>query len=163
MKKLIQDVPLDQIDTAILRQIQHDGRISNSELARRINLSQPATHTRIKRLETLGFIRQYVSLLNREKLGLDMICFIHIRLQAHSDAAMDQFQESIQGMPEVLECHHITGEFDFVLKVVLRNRQQLGQFVRQKMVTLNNIGQISTSVVLFEVKSTTALPLSESL
>ncbi len=163
MKKSAQDMSLDQIDIAILRQIQQDGRMSNSELARRINLSQPATHTRMKRLETLGFIKQHVSLLSREKLGLDMICFIHIRLQAHSEAAMDQFQDSIRVMPEVMECHHLTGEFDFLLKVVLRNRQQLGQFVRQRMVPLKDIGQISTSVVLFEVKSTTALPLPETL
>ncbi len=154
-------VNFDKIDLAILREIQHNSRISNSELARRINLSQPATHTRLKRLETLGVVRQHVSLLDYDKLGLDMICFIHIRLQAHSEASLDHFQKAIQVMPEVLECYHLTGQFDYILKVVLRNRRELEKFLRAKVVSRREINQISTSVVLSEIKSTTILPLPD--
>ncbi len=159
MKESSLEVSFDRIDFAILHEIQHNNKISNSELARRINLSQPATHTRLKRLETLGVVRQHVSLLDHNKLGLDMICFIHIRLQAHSEASLDHFQKAIQAMPEVLECYHLTGQFDYALKVVLKNRRELEKFLRAKIVSRPEINQISTSVVLSEIKSTTILPL----
>ena len=153
------EISLDKIDLAILRELQSNSRMNNSELARRINLSQPATHTRLKRLETLGVIHQYVCLLDRDKLGLDMISLIHIRLRAHSETSLDLFQQAIQAMPEVLECYNLTGQYDYLLKVVHRNRRELEKFLRTKIVTRREISQISTSVVLSEIKSTTVLPL----
>lgn len=152
-------INLDEIDLAILRQIQHDNKISNSELARRINLSQPATHTRLKRLETLGVVRHNVAVLDRDKLGFDMICFVQIRLQMHSETALARFQKAIQAMPEVLECYNLTGQYDYLLKVVLRNRPELEKFLRTNIVSIQEVSQISTSVVLSEIKSTTVLPL----
>jgi DNA-binding Lrp family transcriptional regulator len=146
---------------AILNELQHNSRINNSELARRISLSQPATHTRLKRLEKLGVIREHVSLLDREKLGLDMICLIQIQLQAHSEASLDHFQQAILAMPEVLECYHLTGQFDYVLKVVLKNRRELNRFLRTKIVPMQEVSQINTNVVLSEIKMTTVLPLSD--
>ncbi len=107
MKKYASTTRLDDIDLRILREIQQDSRISNSELARRIKLSQPATHSRLKRLETLNVIRQHVSLLNRDQLGLDLVCFFQIRLQAHSKEATIRFEEAIQALPAVLECHYL--------------------------------------------------------
>lgn len=159
MKELFKEVTLDEIDLAILNELQHNSRINNSELARRINLSQPATHTRLKRLETLGVIRKHVSLLDREKLGLDMICLIQVRLQAHSEASLEHFQQAIVAMPEVLECYNLTGQFDYMLKVVLKNRRELEQFLRTKIVTMPEVNQINTNVVLSEIKMTTVLPL----
>ncbi len=159
MKESLSETSLDSIDLAILREIQHDGRMNNSELARRIHLSQPATHTRLKRLEALGVIRQHVSLLDRNKLGLDMVCFIHVSLQVHSRDAFESFQQAIQAMPEVLECYHLTGQFDYVLKVVLANQQELKQFLWTHIVPIQGLNQINTSVVLSEIKSTTVLPL----
>ena len=161
MKKYPSTTPLDNIDLRILREMQADSRISNSELARRINLSQPATHTRLKRLETLGVIRQHVSLLSREQLGLDIVCFFHIRLQAHAEEALIRFEEAVQGLTAVLECHYLTGEFDYLLKAVFRNRQELTQFVRSSLTPLPDVVQITTSVVFSEVKSTTVLPLPD--
>ena len=153
---------LDELDLKILNEIQQDNRISNSELARRIKLSQPATHTRIKRLETLGVIRQHVSLLNREALGLDIVCFFHVRLQAHTEAALIEFEKKVQTLTPVLECYYLTGEFDYILKAVFRDRQELADFVRTSLTTLSNIVQITTSVVFSEVKSTTVLPLPDN-
>ena len=155
------EISLDKIDLAILRELQSNSRMNNSELARRINLSQPATHTRLKRLETLGVIHKYVSLLDRDKLGLDMISLIHIRLRAHSETSLDLFQQAIQARPEVLERYNLTGQYDYHLKVVVRNRRELEKFLRTKIVTRREIGQISTSVVLSEIKSTTVLPLPD--
>ncbi len=150
---------LDDIDLRILREVQQDSRISNSELARRIKLSQPATHSRLKRLETLNVIRQHVSLLNRDQLGLDLVCFFQIRLQAHSEKAIIRFEETIHALTAVLECHYLTGEFDYLLKAVFRNRQELEHFDRRILTPLPDVVQVTTSVVLSEIKATTILPL----
>jgi Lrp/AsnC family leucine-responsive transcriptional regulator len=150
---------LDNIDRAILNEIQQDSRISNSELARRIKLSQPATHARLKRLETLGVVRQHVSLLDRDKLGLDLICFFQVRLEAHSEQALLRFEQGVKAFPEVLECHYLTGQFDYLLKAVFENRRALEQFERQRLTALSDVVQITTSVALSEIKMTTVLPL----
>jgi DNA-binding Lrp family transcriptional regulator len=149
----------DELDDAILRVLQEDGRISNVELANRVNLSPPAVHARLKRLEERGFIRQYVALLNRERIGYDMLCFINVSLQLHQQDNVENFKQRMLEMPQVLECHHLTGEFDYLLKVVVRNRQDLEQFVVNQLTPIPGIARIYTSVVLSEIKSTTALPL----
>ena len=150
---------LDNIDRALLTEIQQDSRISNSELARRIKLSQPATHARLKRLETIGVVRQHVSLLDRDKLGLDLICFFQVRLEAHSEQALLRFEQEVKAFPEVLECHYLTGQFDYLLKAVFENRRALEQFERQRLTALSDVVQITTSVALSEIKMTTVLPL----
>ena len=152
---------LDEIDLQILREMQVNGRLNNSELARRINLSQPATHARLKRLETLGIIRQHVSLLDRDKLGLDLICFFHIKLQGHGNTMLDRFENIVRGWPNVLECHFLTGQFDYLLKAVFRSRHELEQFERHTMRPLADIDHVMTSLVLSEIKATTVLPLPD--
>jgi len=150
---------LDELDVAILRELQEEGRLSNVELARRINLSPPATHARIKRLDEQGLIRQYVALLDPVKMGYDLMCFISISLQLHQTEELEAFKERISQMPEVLECFHVTGEFDYLLKVVVRNRQELQRLVVERITPLAGVARIYTSLVLTEVKSTTALPI----
>lgn len=153
---------LNELDRKILVELQHDGRLSNVELARRIHLSPPATHARVKRLEERGIIKQYTVVLDRDALGFDLLCFVHIRMQMHELSTLEAFQEHMRSLPQVLECHHLTGQFDYVLKVALRNRQELQDFVRRKLVPLKGVSQITTSVLLEEVKSTTTLPLEDS-
>lgn len=152
---------LDETDVAILRELQADGSLSNVELARRVNLSPPATHTRVKRLEQLGFIRQYAALLDREKMGYDMLCFIIVSLQIHQPETVSHFREAIAQLPQVLECHHVTGDYDYILKVATRNRQDLQRFLMDQLTPLPNIAHIHTRLVLSEIKSTTELPLEE--
>jgi Lrp/AsnC family leucine-responsive transcriptional regulator len=159
MLKYSQEVSLDEIDIAILRELQIDGRISNVELARRVNLSPPATHARLKRLDEQGCIRQVVALLDYEKVGYDMICFVSVSLQLHQVEELDGFRAIINGMPEVLECYHVTGEFDYLLKIVIHNRQDLQRFIVKDLTPVPGVARIYTSLVLSEVKSTTALPL----
>jgi DNA-binding Lrp family transcriptional regulator len=153
---------LDETDVIILRELQADGSLSNVELARRVNLSPPATHTRVKRLEQLGYIRQYVALIDREKMGYDMLCFITVSLQIHQPEIVQQFREAITSMPEVLECHHVTGDYDYILKVAVRNRQDLQRFLMDVLTPVPNVAHIHTRLVLSEVKSTTELPLTEA-
>ncbi|MBE7472748.1 MAG: Lrp/AsnC family transcriptional regulator [Anaerolineae bacterium] len=150
---------LDDLDKAILQLLQTAGRISNVELANQINLSPPAIHARLKRLEQRGYIRQYVALLDREKFGYDMLCFIEVSLQLHQSEQVENFRQLMQQMPEVLECHHVTGEYDYLLKIVVRNRAELERFVVKRLTPIPGIARIHTSLVLSEVKQTTALPL----
>jgi Lrp/AsnC family leucine-responsive transcriptional regulator len=152
-------VMLDEIDRQILALLQDDGRISNAELARRIDLSPPATYMRVKSLEEAGFVRRYVALLEPEKVGFDLLCFVQVSLQLHSLEQIQAFRRVIQGMPEVLECHHVTGEYDYLLKVVARGRKDLEEFILEQLTPIKGIARIHTSLVLTEVKSTTVLPV----
>jgi Lrp/AsnC family leucine-responsive transcriptional regulator len=159
MKESSRNRELDDLDAEILVLLQSDGRVSNAELARQINLSQPAVHNRIRRLERLGYILHYVALLDREKIGYDLLCFINVNIQVHQPDQIETFRNMILRMPEVLECYHITGEHDYLLKVVLRNRKDLERFVVDKLTPIPGIARIQTSLVLREVKSTMALAL----
>ena len=154
-----QDEMLDELDKAILEELQTDGRVSNAELARRINLSPPATHTRLRQLEQRGYICKYAALLDRERAGYDMLCFVHMSLQLHQQEQIDEIRTTIQQMPEVLEYYRLTGEFDYLLKVVIRNRKGLERFIIDRLTPIPGVARIQTSLVLTEVKSTTALPL----
>ncbi len=150
---------LDSIDFKILEILQQEGRISNAELARRINLSQPATHARLKRLEQSGIIQAYTAILNREMLGFGMLCFVHVTLEKHQPDWVNNFHEQVSQMPEVIECYHVTGEYDYLLKVVMRQRRDLEGFLVDKLSRIVGVGRVHTSVVLREVKETSALPL----
>ena len=157
---MIQETQLHPLDAAILRELQSDGRISNVELARRVHLSPPATHARVKRLEKEGYIRQYGATLDREKAGFDLLCFIQITLQVHQPQQVEKFRTLIRQMPEVLECHHITGEYDYLLKVALRNRKDLERFVVKQLTPMPGVARIHTSLVLSEIKATSVLPMT---
>ncbi len=150
---------LDDIDRAILRELQADGRATNLELSRRVGLSPAATHARVRAIERRGAIRGYTAIVDREALGFDLLCLISISMQVHRQESVGMVRDVIRAMPEVLECHHLTGEYDYLLKVVLRNRRELERFVVERLTPLPGVARIHTSLVLGEVKSTTALPL----
>ena len=149
----------DEIDDAILRELQADGRLSNADLARRIGLSQAATHGRVRRLERDGVIAGYVALVYREQAGFDLLCLISIGIQLHHQDAVARTRTALAALPEVLECHHLTGQFDYLLKVILPDRRALERFVVEKLTPLPGIARIQTSVVLAVVKDTPALPI----
>lgn len=159
MIKNLQNTVLDETDKALLRALQADGRLSNVELARMINLSPPATLARMRRLEKDGYIRNYTAVVDREKAGYDLLCFIHISMQMHQLEQVENFRRLVRDMPEVLECHHITGEYDYLLKVALRNRKDLERFAVDRLTPIPGVARIHTSLVFTEVKSTTALSL----
>lgn len=153
---------LDDIDRALLHDLQEDARISNVELARRLGLSPPGLQKRIRKLEEAGVIAQYATLVKREAVGFDMLCFVQVTLRRHELDATARFKERVGRMPEVLECHHLTGEYDYLLKVVVRNTRHLEQFLMETLTPVPSMDKIRTSVVLSEIKSTTALPLGGS-
>ena len=150
---------LDEIDRALLRILQTDARISNADLARQVNLSPPAVHARMRRLQEQGVIRGYVAVLDREALGYEMLCLISIRMERHQRPDIERVRVAVGQMPEVLECYHLTGEFDYQLKVVVHNRKELERFVVDRLTTIPGIAHIRTSLVFSEIKTTTELPL----
>lgn len=150
---------LDDVDIQILDIMQKEAQLSNAELARRVNLSPPAIHTRIKRLESEGFIDRQVAILNQEKLGFDLLCYVFISTNIHQAEQLEVLENALKAMPEVLECHCLTGEYDYLLKVVIRDRKELDSFIRK----LNRLGisRIQTNLSLREIKYSTVLPISK--
>jgi Lrp/AsnC family leucine-responsive transcriptional regulator len=150
---------LDEKDRQLLKHLQGDARLTNTELARRVDLSPPGLQRRLRKLEDAGVIEQYVTLLDREAVGFDMLCFVQITLLRHEPESIQRFKIIVQDMPEVLECHHITGEFDYLLKVIVRNREHLEKFLVEKLTPVPGMDKIRTSLVLREIKTTTNLPI----
>jgi DNA-binding Lrp family transcriptional regulator len=150
---------MDQIDLSILNHLQTNARMSNAELARAVNLSPPAVHARVKRLEDEAVIKGYAALLDQQKVGFDLVSFIEIGLAGHQPEQVQIVRDEMHKLPEVLECHHVTGNFDFMLKVLTQNRQGLHEFIVDRLVTIPGVSRVNTSVVLKEVKSTTRLPI----
>ena len=148
---------LDKVDIQILDLLQREAKLSNIEISKRVNLSPPAVHIRIKRLENEGFIKRQVAILNQEKLGFDLLCFIFMSTNIHQAEKLDALENALRSMPEVLECHCLTGEYDYLLKIANRDRKELEAFIRK----LNKLGitRIQTSLALREIKDSTLLPI----
>ncbi len=151
--------PLDGIDRQVLRLLQRDGRQSSVDLARSVRLSPPGLMKRLRRLESTGVIRGYAALLRREAVGLDLLCFVQVTLAHHQPPMVAGFSKAIQALPEVLECHHMTGDYDYLMKVVVRNHLHLERFLVESLTKIPGVDRIRTSIVLKEIKSETALPL----
>lgn len=150
---------LDDLDRRLLASLQQDARRSNAELARELKLSGPGLQKRLRRLEDRGVIRGYATVINREAVGLDLLCFIHIMLAHHRPDSIKRFPDRIRKMPEVLECHFLTGEFDYLLKVVVADHEELEKFLFERLMKVSGVDRTRTSIVVKEVKATTSLPL----
>ncbi len=150
---------LDEIDRRLLNALQQDARLSNVELARQVDLSPTGLQKRLRKLEDNGLIQGYVALVNREALGFDLLCFVQVTLYRHETEKVNGFRQAIAVLPEVLECHHITGEYDYLLKVLLRNRKHLESFLMEALTPIPGVDKIRTSIVLNELKATTAVPV----
>lgn len=151
---------LDDMDRAVLELLQQDARITQTDLARQVELSPTGLQKRIRKLEEDGIIERYATILNKEKLGYDMLCFVQVTLQRHNTEAVENFRRAVQIMPEVLECHHLTGEYDYLLKIIVYNRKHLERFLLETLTPLTGMDKIRTSLVLSEIKATTVVPLN---
>jgi DNA-binding Lrp family transcriptional regulator len=154
-------INLDERDRRILSYLQEDARISNAELARRVNLSPPGLQKRLQRLHDRDIIDRYVTLINREALGYDMLCIIQVTMRRHEPHSIDRFRILVQDMVEVLECYSVTGEFDYYLKVAVRNHRHLERFLMDVLTPIPGMDTIRTSLVLRGIKETTAIPLGD--
>ena len=149
----------DQLDKAILEALQTNGRISVADLARAIHLSPPAVYQRIKRLERAGLIKGYVALVDREAAGLDVLCFIRLTIQPHTNEQIELLQKALNEWPEVLECHHMAAGYDFLLRVATKDHKALDRFLTERLMRIPGVQKIETSIVLREMKATTAFSL----
>ena len=147
---------LDAVDIKILEVLQGDARITTKALADQLNLSPTPVFERVKRLEREGLIKKYVALVDNKKLGLRLIAFISISLTKHSRSYLEKFVNEVEQYPEVMECYHIAGNYDFLLKVVVRSMEVYETFVLTKLSTIANLGQVQSSFVLSENLHTTA-------
>ena len=157
MKEQVQQ--LDEMDRSLLRLLQENSRLSSAELARRVKLSTPGLQKRLKKLEQNGIIDRYVTLINRQALGLNLLCFAQISLTHNQPECMSNFCDRVQSLTEVLECHHLAGEFDYLLKFVVVNHQHLEKLLREKISPIPGVDKIKTSIAIDEVKASTSLPL----
>lgn len=150
---------LDDVDLAILRALQADGRLTNARLAEQIALSETPCWRRLKRLEAEGYISAYRADLNRRKLGFGVVAFVQITLSNHAGDAPLRFEESVAAMPEVLFCHNVTGECDYLLQIVAADLDAYGSFVRDTLRRLPGVSAIRSNLSLREIKASHALPL----
>lgn len=150
---------LDTIDRRILAALQKSGRMSNAELSETVNLSASACHRRVQRLETEGYIRGYVALLDARKMHVATTVFVEITLQGQTDEVLDAFEKAVTRIPDVLECHLMAGTADYILKVVAENTEDFARIHRQHLSRLPGVAQMQSSFALRTVFKTTALPV----
>ena len=151
--------PLDFIDLKILEQLQKNGRMPNVELARAVHLSPSPCLARVRALEASGHIARYVTLLDPLKLGLTVSVFIQVRLEKQVERALEAFEQAMRGRPEVMECYLMTGDADYLLRVVVPDVQALERFIVDFLSRVPGVGNIKSSFALKQVKYQTALPL----
>jgi Lrp/AsnC family transcriptional regulator, leucine-responsive regulatory protein len=149
---------LDRTDSAILYELQRDGRLTNKELADRVALSQSPCLARVKRLEEAGYIKSYVALLDTERLGLHVNVFVNIRLDSQSKDAIEQFEDHIKTIPEVMECYLMTGRADFLLRMMTDSVRGLEFLLVERLARIPGVRTVESSVAIKQVLYTTAVP-----
>ncbi|MET4580124.1 Lrp/AsnC family transcriptional regulator [Ottowia thiooxydans] len=151
---------MDKVDRSILRELQSDSSLSNVELARRVGLSPSPCLARVKALETRGVIRQYVALADASKLGLGLNVFINISLRTQSKDALARFEQRIAEQEEVMECYLMTGDSDYLIRVVVADMAALERFILDQLTPIADIEKIRSGFALKQVRYKTALPLA---
>ncbi|WP_339467101.1 Lrp/AsnC family transcriptional regulator [Pseudomonas capeferrum] len=149
---------LDKTDRAILEILQINGRLSNAEVAEKVSLSPPACWKRLKRLEE-EVILGYHAHLDRAKLGLGLFAFISIILEGHSDEVMNNFEAGVNKIPNIIACHNISGRYDYLLQVVVKDMNSFHDLAMNQIRAIGNIKEMNTCFLLKEIKSTMSLPL----
>jgi DNA-binding Lrp family transcriptional regulator len=151
---------LDDLDLKLLRLVQEDAETSHATLAEAVGLSVTGIHKRLKRLRQEGIIKKVVAVLDRNKLGLDLMCFLNVTFKDNVRASnITDMKRAVTKLPEVLECYSLTGSNDAVIKIVVRDHTHLREFLKQLSKVQSVIGRIETCIVLEEFKEGAALPL----
>ncbi|HMQ00302.1 MAG TPA: Lrp/AsnC family transcriptional regulator [Cyclobacteriaceae bacterium] len=150
---------LDTTDKKILLALQHNARITNKELSNMLGLTITPVYERVKKLERLGYIKKYTAILDNEKLEQGLIVFLHIKLQMHSNKNIVQLMREVSELEEVMECYHITGETDYLMKVMIKDMKLYENFVVEKLAKIPGIANINSSIVMSTIKHKTELNL----
>jgi Lrp/AsnC family transcriptional regulator, leucine-responsive regulatory protein len=150
---------MDKIDRAILEALQRDGRISNKQLAQEVHLSESACLRRVRALEDGGLIERYVALVNQAKAGRPGDVLVHIGLHREEQSELAAFEEAVQSIPEVMECYLMTGEFDYLLRVVVADMADFERIHKEELTRLPGVARVNSSVAIRTVLKRTAVPL----
>ena len=150
---------LDRYDRAILRLLQQDARVTNARLASEVSLSESACLRRVRALEESGLIEGYTALINQQKAGYPVNVFVSITLDRQSQSGLTAFETAVRRIPEVMECYLMTGQFDYLLRVVCADLAAYEEFLRQKLTQLEGVGSIESSFSLAQVKYSRVLPV----
>jgi DNA-binding Lrp family transcriptional regulator len=152
---------LDRFDRRILAELQQDGRISNVQLASRVNLSESACLRRVRALEDSGLIRRYAALVDQNAAGLPGNVFVQIGLQREEDSELSAFEEAVRSIPEVMECYLMTGEFDYLLRLVVADMADFERLHKESLTRLPGVARVNSSVAIRTVQRKTALPIKK--
>ena len=150
---------IDDTDRRILKVLQKNGRVTNAKLSDRVNLSPSACHRRVQQLEKSGFIKDYVALLDARLMGRPSTVFVEITLSSQADEVLEAFELGVAKIPDVLECHLMAGNADYLLKVVVIDTDHFAQIHRRHLAKLPGVAQMHSSFALKTVSKTTALPV----
>lgn len=153
-------VELDQIDRKILKALQDNARLSSQELSGQVGISSSPCWRRVKALEEAGVITKYVTLVDPEALGLSISIFTNVSLDKQIETALETFQKAVRKRPEVMECYLMTGDFDYLLRVVVGSLHDYERFLLDHLTKIPGVASIKSSFALKQVKYTTALPVS---
>ena len=151
---------LDEFDKKILDRLQRDSTIAVADLAEQVALSQSTCWRRINLLEQAGIIRSRVALLDPKALGIEVTVFANIKLSAHGRRSLNEFEEAISQCAEVVECYTMSGEMDFLLRIVARDIEAYERFLREALLQMPSVQEVHSHIALSRVKHTTALPLT---
>ncbi len=150
---------MDTTDKKLLQLLQHDSKQTTKELSVKLNLSVTAVYERIKKLEREEIISKYVVLLNRNKVQKGFVVFCHLKLMQHTKEFISQFEKEVVKLNEVLECFHVSGDYDYILKICVANMEEYREFMVTKLTTLQHIGSTHSTFMIGEVKNTTGFVL----
>ena len=150
---------LDKKDKMIIDRLQQEGRISMSDLAQKVNLSDTPCLRRVKKLEQAGVIEGYQAILNRQALDLNVLVYAFVRLSANSDKLADQFEQTVASLDQVLECSVVTGAYDYLLKIIAEDLEDYESFVKKSLGRIDGIATIESTVVLKQTFSRNVLPI----
>ncbi|GAA3898448.1 Lrp/AsnC family transcriptional regulator [Gibbsiella dentisursi] len=150
---------LDKTDINILNKLQENAKITHAELAKAVNLSTTPCFNRVKALEELGLFRQQVTLLSPERLGLRVNVFIHVSLDRQIEEVLQRFEQAIAERPEVMECYLMSGDADYLLRVLVNNINEIERFIIKHLTRIPGVANIRSSFALKQVRYKTALPL----
>lgn len=153
------EIVLDSVDLQILRALQENARLTTKELAARVNLSTTPVFERMKRLERNGYIKQYVAVLDAEKLGRGFTVFCSVKLKQMNRSIAQDFISVVKDIPQVAECYNMSGEYDYLLKIQAPDMKYYNEFIINVLGTIDSIGSILSSFVMNEIKNTHALYL----
>jgi Lrp/AsnC family leucine-responsive transcriptional regulator len=150
-------IQLDVIDKKLLHFLQLDSKQTNKELSGKLNLSVTAVYERIKKLEREGIISKYVTLIDKKSVDRSFVTFCSIKLLQHTKDYVVQFEKEVKQLDEVLECYHISGDYDYLLKVIVADMDEFREFMVKKLTSISHIGSTHSAFMISEVKHTTAI------